>query len=43
MKWLKIVVKNQELCMINSGKNTKYFKLEKRTRQDDPTSAYLSF
>ena len=38
---MKILVKNKESCIINCGKNTKYFKLKKRTRQGDPISAYL--
>ena len=33
--------KNQESCIINGGKTTKYFKLERGTRQGDPISAYL--
>ena len=38
LKWVKILLKNQESCIINT---TKYFKLEKGTRQGDPISAYL--
>ena len=34
-------MKNPELCVINGGKTTPYFKLERRTRQGDPISAYL--
>ena len=39
--WIKTLLKNQEYCIINRGKTTKYFKLERSTRQGDPTSAYL--
>ena len=38
---MKILLKNQESCIINGGYTTKYFKLEKGTRQGDPISAYL--
>ena len=38
---MKIVLKNQETRKSNSGNTTKYFRLEKRTRQGDPISAYL--
>ena len=31
----------QESCIINGGNTTKYFKLQKGARQDDPVSAYL--
>ena len=31
-----------KLCVINGGKTSKYFKLERGTRQGDPISAYLS-
>ena len=39
--WVKILLKNQESCIINGGNTTKYFKLEKGTGQGDPISAYL--
>ena len=29
--------------MINGGKTTKYFKLERGTRQEDPISSYIFF
>ena len=41
IKWIKIMLKNQESCIINDGKTSKYFKLERGTRQGDPISAYL--
>ena len=34
-------MKNLELCVINGGKTTPYFKLERGTRQGDPISAYF--
>ena len=40
IKWIKIMLKNQESCVINGGKISKYFKLERGTRQGDPISAY---
>ena len=40
-KWIQILMKNPELCVINGGKTTPYFKLERETRQGDPISAYL--
>ena len=33
--------KNQESCVINGGKTSQYFKLERGTRQGDPIFAYL--
>ena len=30
---IKMIVKNQESCIINGGKTTKYFKLERGARQ----------
>ena len=41
LKWVKILLKNQESCIINGGNTTKHFKLEKGTQQGDPISAYL--
>ena len=39
--WIKILLTNQESCVINCGSTTSYFKLEKGARQGDPISAYL--
>ena len=39
--WIKILLKNQEFCVINGGHTTKYFRLERGARQGDPISAYL--
>ena len=40
-KWIQILIKNSESCVINGGKTTSHFKLEKGTRQGDPIPAYL--
>ena len=39
--WIKILLNNQESCVINGGHTTKYFKLKKEACQEDPISAYL--
>ena len=41
ISWIKIILANQESCVISGGSTTKYFKLEKGARQGDPISAYL--
>ena len=41
IEWIKVLLNNQEFCVINIGKTSKYFKLERGTRQGDPISAYL--
>ena len=41
IEWIKILLKNQESCVINGGHTTKYFRLEKGAWQGDPISAYL--
>ena len=41
VSWIKTILNNQESCIINGGKTTKYFKLERSARQGDPISAYL--
>ena len=41
IQWIKILIKEQESCIINGGKTSQYFKLERGTRQGDPISAYL--
>ena len=38
---IKILLKNQESCVINGGHTTKYFRLERGAGQGDPISAYL--
>ena len=39
--WIKILLKNQESCVINEGHTTKYLKLERGARQGDLISTYL--
>ena len=41
IKWIQILLRNQGSCIINGRTTTKYFKLEKGTRQGGPISAYL--
>ena len=41
IRWTKLLLKNQESCIINGGQTTSYFKLERGTRQGDPLSVYL--
>ena len=41
-KWIQILqIKNSNLCVINGGKTTPYFKLERGNRQGDPILACL--
>ena len=39
--WIKMLLNNQEFCIINGGKTAKYFKLERGAQQGDPISAYF--
>ena len=41
IKWIKILLQNQESCIVKEGATTNYFKLEKGTRQGEQISAYL--
>ena len=41
IKWIKTLLKNQESCVLNGGKTSHYFKLERGTQQGNPISAYL--
>ena len=41
IKWIQILLRNEESCIINGGTTTKYFKLEKGTSKGQPTDAYL--
>ena len=41
IEWIKVLLKNQESCVINERKTSKYFKLERGKRQGDPIYAYL--
>ena len=39
--WVKILLKDQESCVINSGTTTKYFSLGRGARQGYPISGFL--
>ena len=39
--WIRILLTNQESCVINGGTTMQYFKLERGARQGDPIAAYL--
>ena len=41
LKWISILLENQESCVTNGDKMTRYFPLKRGTRQGDPISAYL--
>ena len=41
ISWIKVLLSNQESCVINGGSTTNYFKLKRGARQGDPISAYL--
>ena len=41
ISWVKILLRNQESCVLNGSTTTKYFLLGRGARQGDPVSAYL--
>ena len=41
VKWVRVLLNKQESCVINGGKSTGYFPLQRGVRQGDPISAYL--
>ena len=41
--WVKILLNDQELCVINDGKTTKYFMLHRVSSQGDLISAFFCF
>ena len=41
LKWIIVLLQNQELCVINGGKMMRYFPLKKCTQQEGPILAYL--
>ena len=43
IKWISILFKNQESCVINGDRTTQYFALKIVIRQGDPISTYLFF
>ena len=42
ISWVKILLKNQESCVLKGGTTTKYFLLGRSTYQGHPISTYLS-
>ena len=40
IQWVKMLLKNSQSCVMNNGKSTGYFNLERGTRQGDTLSAY---
>ena len=38
---VQMLMRNSESCVIDGGKTTPYFKLERGTRQEDPMPVYL--
>ena len=41
LKWIQILIKNLESCVVNGGITTKFFSLDRGRRQGDPISAFL--
>ena len=41
IQWVRTLVNNAEICVMNNGHSTGYFLLETGTRQGDPLSAHL--
>ena len=41
INWIEAILNKLESCVINSGKTTQYFQLNRGARQGDPISAYL--
>ena len=41
IKWVKLILNEQESCVMNNGTSTGYFTLSSGTRQEDTISAYL--
>ena len=41
ISWIEIILKTQELCVINGGTTTKYLKINRGARQGYLISAYL--
>ena len=42
IKWMKILMKNPEYCVVNDGKAKPYFKLETKSGTDSSISLHLS-
>ena len=41
LSWISILLKNNESCVSNGGRTTKYFSLNRGARQGDPIAAYF--
>ena len=41
IRWINVILNNQQSCVINGGTTTGYFSLYRVARQVDPISAYL--
>ena len=41
INWTEAILNKSESCVINSGKTTQYFQLNREARQGDPISAYF--
>ena len=41
IQWLRTFLQNAASCVMNNGHSTRYFSLERKTRQGDPLSACL--
>ena len=41
VNWVRVLLNKQESCVLNGGKSTGYFPLQRGVRQGDPISAYL--
>ena len=41
IEWIKVLLNNQESCIINGEKTSEYFKLEREIPQSDPIFSYL--
>ena len=39
--WVKLLLRDQEFCVVNGGTTTKYFSLGRGAHQGDPISAFL--
>ena len=39
--WIKVILNDQESCVMNGGRSTGYFPLQRGARQGDPISSYL--